>query len=380
MSDIRMGFTYTLGASTSLYAEGTSTGGLIGAVRNDTLAALADGDNEIAPLQVNATGALYIQEGTALDVSGATLTVNAHAVTNAGTFVVQEDGAALTALQLIDDIIYVDDTATHTSASSKGAGIMAAATPTDGSVDVNDIGMLAMSLDRRLHVDADIVASTGGALAVTGTITAVTSITNTVTVDGTGVFAVQVDGAALTALQLIDDCVYTDDDDWTNDTSKHLLVGGLYASGAPNTITDGDVGPVAIDTNGHLQVDVLSGGGSSTPTSPVIDVVDADTPTTIAPATPTNVDSPDLTTKKLSQAVIASTVPFKVVISTLSGGAATTKAVRMGGPGNGGDVVWDTPHIDYAVCGTTVGGFRARITNLDPADTADFYVSWAYED
>jgi hypothetical protein len=35
--------------------------------------------------------------------SSATLTVNAHAVTNAGTFATQVDGAALTALQLIDD-------------------------------------------------------------------------------------------------------------------------------------------------------------------------------------------------------------------------------------------------------------------------------------
>jgi hypothetical protein len=36
--------------------------------------------------------------------------------------------------------------------------MMAAATPTDGSVDANDIGAVAMSTDRRLHVDADITA------------------------------------------------------------------------------------------------------------------------------------------------------------------------------------------------------------------------------
>ena len=43
--------------------------------------------------------------------SSATITVAAHAVTNAGTFVVQEDGAALTALQLIDDVVYSEDVA-----------------------------------------------------------------------------------------------------------------------------------------------------------------------------------------------------------------------------------------------------------------------------
>lgn len=47
------------------------------AVRNDTLAALAGTDGDYAPLQVNATGALFIQEGAAMDVSAATVTVDA---------------------------------------------------------------------------------------------------------------------------------------------------------------------------------------------------------------------------------------------------------------------------------------------------------------
>jgi hypothetical protein len=74
------------------------------------------------------------------------------AVTNAGTFATQVDGAALTSLQLIDDIVYVDDTATHATGTSKGALLMAAATPTDASVDANDIGAVAMTTDRKLHV------------------------------------------------------------------------------------------------------------------------------------------------------------------------------------------------------------------------------------
>ena len=105
-----------------------------------------------------------------------TLTVGSHAVTNAGTFVVQEDGAALTALQLIDDAIFIDDTATHITGTTKGMGIMAVAVPTDSAISANDIGMPAMSLDRRLHVDADITASV--ALDVSAA---------TVTVDGSGV-------------------------------------------------------------------------------------------------------------------------------------------------------------------------------------------------
>ena len=45
---------------TSTYTEGSTTGRVAGAVRNDTLAALADTENEIAPLQANAIGALYV--------------------------------------------------------------------------------------------------------------------------------------------------------------------------------------------------------------------------------------------------------------------------------------------------------------------------------
>jgi hypothetical protein len=44
---------------TATYTEASTKGNVIGAVRNDTLAALAGTDNEIAPLQVNAAGALY---------------------------------------------------------------------------------------------------------------------------------------------------------------------------------------------------------------------------------------------------------------------------------------------------------------------------------
>ncbi len=44
---------------TATYTETTTSGNVIGVVRNDALATLAGTDNEIAPLQVNASGALY---------------------------------------------------------------------------------------------------------------------------------------------------------------------------------------------------------------------------------------------------------------------------------------------------------------------------------
>ena len=68
---------------------------------------------------------------------------------------------------------------------------MAAATPTDTSVDANDIGMLAMSTDRRLHTDAQIVgqdaditiADGGNVITVDGTVTANLSATDNAVLD-----------------------------------------------------------------------------------------------------------------------------------------------------------------------------------------------------
>ena len=64
---------------TDTFTEATSSGNVMGAVRNDTLATLTDTDNEFAPLQVNAAGALYVEVATAAST----------AVTNTGTFAVQ---------------------------------------------------------------------------------------------------------------------------------------------------------------------------------------------------------------------------------------------------------------------------------------------------
>jgi len=49
--------------------------------------------------------------------------------------------------------------------------------------------------------------------------------------------------------------VYADDADWTDTTSKHTLVGGLYQS-TPQSITDGDTGPLQVNANGNLIVDL----------------------------------------------------------------------------------------------------------------------------
>ena len=58
--------------------------------------------------------------------------IPSHAVTNAGTFATQENGAALTAMQLIDDTVFADDAAV-TLGTSKGNIASGVAVQTDGT-------------------------------------------------------------------------------------------------------------------------------------------------------------------------------------------------------------------------------------------------------
>lgn len=75
--------------------------------------------------------------------------VPSHAVTNIGTFAVQVDGNALTALQKIDDPVIVDDAGfTPATSSVMMAGYQADETGTD-SVDEGDAGAGRMTLDRK---------------------------------------------------------------------------------------------------------------------------------------------------------------------------------------------------------------------------------------
>ena len=98
------------------------------------------------------------------------ITMPAVTVTNAGVFPVQEDGAALTALQLIDDIVKEEDSA-HTT-GDKGALLLAVRNDagtslvgTDGDyapLQVNSLGMLNVNLDTVRDVPPEVGAGNAG--------------------------------------------------------------------------------------------------------------------------------------------------------------------------------------------------------------------------
>ncbi|MCI0635578.1 MAG: hypothetical protein L0206_16935, partial [Actinobacteria bacterium] len=243
-------------------------------VRKDTAASLCGTDGDYTAPIFDSTGRMHVNVGN-------TVTVGSHAVTNAGTFAVQVDGIALTRLTDIetntDSLAVVGNgaaaTALRVSLASDSTGIVALTTSTAsigklaansgvniGDVDVTsvipgtgatnlgkaidtatgatDTGVLALATrddalgaltplegdNVQLRVDANgalwVIVSgtvTVGSHAVTnaGTFAVQAACTNA------GTFAVQVDGAALTALQIMDD--------WDNAASDGASVSGDVA-------------------------------------------------------------------------------------------------------------------------------------------------------
>jgi hypothetical protein len=114
--------------------DGAATGNpvLIGAEYDDSTPDQVD-EGDVGRLRISANRDLYTtlrdaagnERGANVNASNQlsvsvdnTVTVGSHAVTNAGTFVTQVDGNALTALQLIDDPVFADDAA-YTVGTSK---------------------------------------------------------------------------------------------------------------------------------------------------------------------------------------------------------------------------------------------------------------------
>lgn len=221
------------------------------AVRSNTAASTSGADGDYQPLITNTTGHLWV------DASGQTLTVGSHAVTNAGTFAVQVDGAALTSLQLADDVVYTDDTSTHATGTSKGTGIMAVANPTDAAVDANDIGMVAMTLARALKNDITTIAGTAPTTA--GFIDIKGADGNVFVRQATASNLNMTEASAasiLTSVQLIDDIVYTDDTSThATGTSKGAL---MMAAATPTdaAVNANDIGALAMTLNRELLVQV----------------------------------------------------------------------------------------------------------------------------
>jgi hypothetical protein len=146
-----------LGKAIDTATGATDTGVLALATRDDVLASLTPADGDNVQLRTNSVGALWVAaNGTVeVDASGFTVTVQG---------AVDLSGNALTALQLIDNPVVVDDAAfTPATTSVNVAGFFADETATD-SVDEGDAGAARMTLDRKQIVTPQ--PHTAGGLAI----------------------------------------------------------------------------------------------------------------------------------------------------------------------------------------------------------------------
>lgn len=143
----------------------------------------------------------------------------------------------------------VDGTIDSITPAAVGGGVEANAlrvtVATDSPIDTNMATVAGAVAGTEMQVDVVTSALPTGAATSANQSTANTSLSN-----------------IETAAQLIDDAIYTDDADWTDSTSKHMLTGGIYQS-TMQSITDGDTGPLQVDANGQLKINGIAAEGAA---------------------------------------------------------------------------------------------------------------------
>ena len=179
-----------------------------------------------------------------------------HTVTGAGgTFPVTDSGGSLTVDNAALAVVGggVEATALRVTLASDSTGVIsvddngASLTVDNAALSVTGGGVEATALRVTLASDSTGVISVddnGGALTVDGTVTAAqaTAANLNATVVGTGTFAVQVDGNALTALQLIDNTIVVDDAAFTPATTSVNMAGFQADETATDSVDEGDAG------------------------------------------------------------------------------------------------------------------------------------------
>lgn len=214
-------------------------------------------------------------------------------------------GAEYQRVKLVDGTI--DGTAAIASGNGTSTNALRVTVSSDstGVVSVDDNGG-SLTVDGTVTANAGTgpwpVTDNGGSLTVDGTVTANLSATDNAVLDNiqtavelidnaisgnemqvdlvaadvtnAGTFAVQVDGAALTALQTIDNSILADDAAFTLASSSVNMAGAIRDDSLSTlTAVEGDAVPLRVSSTGALHV---TGGGGGTEYSE-----DAATPATI---------------------------------------------------------------------------------------------------
>lgn len=268
------------GTVTANLAAGTNNIGDVDVLTVPAPLNVVGGGTEAAALRVtianNSTGVVSV------DDNGGSLTVD-------GSVTVADGGGSLT----VDGSVTVTDGGGSLTVDGTVTANLAAGTNNIGDVDVLTVpaplnvtggGVELGALRVTLANDSTGVLSVddgGGVLTVDGTVTA-SDGGGSLTVDNGGTFAVQESGAALTALQLIDNCIagseaqvdivaslpagnnnIGDVDILTVPAPLNVTGGGTEASALRVTLANDSTGVVSVDDNGST-ISVDDGGSSLT--------------------------------------------------------------------------------------------------------------------
>ena len=259
------------------------------AVQASLSAAIPAGDNNIGNVDIvtvptdpfganadaaSATGSISAKlrfiASTGIPITG-TVTVGSHAVTNAGTFVVQENGAALTALQLIDNLVLAEDAA-HASgdpgvmllAVRNDAGTALAGTTGDYiplSTDANGALRVVGSSGTTQYTE-DGASAGGESLCLMGAVRRDTAASSsgtdgdysTLNTDASGNLRVNVSGGGIAGI--VDDAAFTPA------TSEVLPIGFTFDDVSPDTVNEGDIGAGRMSANRCQYVTIRDAAGN----------------------------------------------------------------------------------------------------------------------
>ncbi len=213
---------------TATYSEATTKAMIAGAVRRDADTTAVDTTNEIAPLLVDARGFLKVEAFSGETIPVSLASAPSTAVTNIGTFAVQVDGAALTALQLIDDPVAVLGTATYSEATTKGTVAGAVRRDADTSAVGTDNEIAPLVVDARGALKVEVFS--GETLPVSLASAPSTAVTNI------GTFAVQ------------DSEKIADNAGFTDGATKVAPVGYIFDEVAGTSLTENDIAAARLDS------------------------------------------------------------------------------------------------------------------------------------
>jgi hypothetical protein len=265
----------TAGSGTSIDTRTEATNG-----NHRQVVTLGDPSVNAGVAPVDATAGLKVDLGADNDVTvtsgtvsiSGTVTVASHAVTNAGTFATQIDGAALTALQLIDNVVLAED-AVHGSGDpgiqvlavrKDATGTLAGADGDYAPLQVDSTGALRVvggTASTQYNEDAAHASGDAGTMALVVRKDAAASIAGS---DG-DYTALQVDAnGALRVSGGVSSTQYAEDAAHVSGDTGTMALGVRRDADTSLVGTDGDYAPFQLTALGALKIAITEDAIGST--------------------------------------------------------------------------------------------------------------------